>query len=63
MPLPNFVTLSGFYLDLLYMSSAKWIRQAEWIRTANIHSLKHCKKFNVRICNPTIFALDKRGDI
>ena len=44
------------------MSPAEWIRQAEWIRIANIHFvLNTVRKFNVRICNPTIFALDTLG--
>ena len=47
----------------LYMSPAKWIRQAEWITIANIHFflIKNKKKINVRICNPTIFALHILG--
>ena len=29
---------------LIYMSPAEWIRQAEWIKIANIHFFEHCKK-------------------
>ena len=45
----------------LNMSPPEWIRQPEWIDKANIHFFKHCKRYNVRICNPTIFALHTLG--
>ena len=46
--------------EIVYLSPAEWNRQAEWIKTANIHFLKHCKKY-FGICNATIFALHTLG--
>ena len=34
---------------------------AEWIKIANIYFFNTVKKLNVRICNPTIFALNTLG--
>ena len=41
----------------------KWIRQAKWIKIANIYFLIliTAQLFNVRICNPTIFAFPTLG--
>ena len=45
------------------MSTAEWIRQAEWIKIANINFFfKHCKKSNVRIYDPTIFDFHTLGE-
>ena len=45
----------------VYMSPAEWIRQAEWIKIANILFFKHYKRCKVRILNPAIFALHTLG--
>ena len=43
------------------MSPAEWIRQAEWIKIANILFLNTVKKLNVCICNKNIFSLHTLG--
>ena len=40
------------------MLPAEWIRQAEWIKIANIQFLITLKKIDVRLYNPTIFAVN-----
>ena len=44
-----------------HMSPTKWIRQAKWIKIAIIQFFNTVKTFNVRIFNPTIFALHTSG--
>ena len=56
--------LSDYVVYVVYMSPAEWIRQAEWIKIANIHFfLNTVKKLNVCICNTNIFSLYTLGVI